>query len=33
MLAKALVGARVASYYPEDPRKADPLMLDMKAEA
>lgn len=31
-LRKALVGAKIAAYYPEDPVKADPLMLSIKAE-
>ena len=32
VLQRALVGARVAAYYPVDPIKADPLMLSIKAE-
>ena len=32
VLRKALVGEKVAGYYPPDPIKADPLMLNLKAE-
>ena len=32
VLRKALVGQKLVDYYPPDPIKADPLMLNLKAE-
>jgi hypothetical protein len=32
VLRKAVVGQKLVDYYPPDPIKADPLMLNLKAE-
>lgn len=33
MLRQAVVGLRLVAYYPPDPLKTDPLMLNIKAES
>lgn len=33
VLRRPLLGAKLAAWYPPDPIKRDPLMLDLKAEA
>ncbi|KAI3439130.1 hypothetical protein D9Q98_001538 [Chlorella vulgaris] len=33
VLRRALVGPRLVAYYPPDPLKSDPLMLNIKAES
>jgi hypothetical protein len=32
VLRRVLVGPRLVAYYPPDPLKSDPLMLNIKAE-